>query len=207
MDKIIWWKLKAKFQFPRFWQKVAKCFGLRTLPFVYATFFPRYRILFRRRHSPLHCCQAHAKGTFNFSIHRDYQCIPHNNKWKHLPALMNLLAAGLRLVTRCTDISMATPWLGFVCLIERSSCYDCWELERASGLMHSLRLELWAQAEGCTAEGMKRGPWRVRGALQRGSTHKQKLLSGCQTSVLSFIFHQSITIQWCYWGACMLGSD
>lgn len=111
--------------------------------------------------------------------------------------LWTFLAVGLGLVTRFTDVSMATPWTRFVFVIDSSSCYDRWDPDRASGLMHSLRLELWAWAEGCTAEGSEGTP-AGEGVPQRGRTHKRKLLSRCQTSRLSFLIHQSITIQRCY---------
>lgn len=61
------------------------------------------------------------------------------------------------------------------------------QLERASGLMHSLRLELWVQPESCTAEGSK-DPERW-GGTQSKRPQRRELLSGCQTSRLSFIIN------------------
>ena len=61
------------------------------------------------------------------------------------------------------------------------------QLERASGLMHSLRLEFWVQPESCTAEGSK-DPERWGGA-QSERPQRWELLSGCQTSCLSFVIN------------------
>lgn len=94
------------------------------------------------------------------------------------------LSLVLKLVTRCTDVSKTTPWTSFVFLMDRSSCGDCWHPPRASGLMHSLRLELWARAEGCTAESSE-GTLEGNTGPQTGRPHKQEIFSGCQTSLLS----------------------
>lgn len=99
-----------------------------------------------------------------------------------------------------------SPWMRF-CLIDSSSCYDHWDPERASGLMHSLRLEL---GSGWRLQRRAR-KWTLEsegGGLQRGNTYKKELLSGSQTSLLCFFIHQSITIQLLnHWWAWMLERD
>jgi len=73
----------------------------------------------------------------------------------------NHLAAALGLVTHCIDVSLATPQMKFVFLIDKGSCCDRRHPEKASSLKHSLRLKLRAQAK-----------------------ERRGLLSGCQTFLL-----------------------
>lgn len=159
MDKIIWWKLKAKFRFPRFWQKVA-------LSVVYATFLTDigyYFILYS-----LHRCQAHATGTFNI-----LSLIPHINQWKHL--------------------LHGNP-MDEVCLSDWQQQL-LWSLGPGEGLRLNAFPQIRALSPGWSLHSWGLG--KEEGAPQRGITY-QRELSGCQTALLSFLIHQSITIQWCY---------
>lgn len=95
----------ADFQFPYFGQRWQIIMFLRTLGF-----------FVRLPNKP--------KDDFIVSPSKGYCIVPQINQWKHLLTHTALLAAAFEVVTHCIAISMATPQMEIVFVIDRSSCCD-----------------------------------------------------------------------------------